>query len=63
MCVFPPSDSVTIMAKYRMAPLASLNQEQLKRNKMEDDVTLDDFSLIRMLGGGTGGPESKNPLI
>lgn len=25
------------------APLASLNQEQLKRNKMEDDVTLDDL--------------------
>lgn len=52
-----PSDSATITVKYFTAPLASLNHEQLKRNKMEDDVSLDDLSLTRTLGGGTGGPE------
>lgn len=43
-----------------MAPLASLNQEQLKRNKMDDDVIFEDFSLTRTLGAGTGGPEGKH---
>lgn len=57
--VFVPSDSATITAKYLTAPLASLNQEQLKRNKMEDDVTFDDLSLTRTIEGGTGGPEKK----
>lgn len=54
-----PSDSATITVKYRTAPLASLNHEQLKRNKMEEDVTLDDLSLTWTLGGGTGGPDRK----
>lgn len=57
--MFVPSDSATITAKYLTAPLASLNQEQLKRNRMEDDVTFDDLSLTRMTEGGTGGPEKK----
>lgn len=51
-----PSDSATMMVKKRTAPLVSLNQEQLKRNRMEDEVTLDDLSLTCTLGGGTGGP-------
>lgn len=50
-----PSDSATITAKYRTAPLTSLNQEQLKRNRMEEEVTFD-LSLTRTLLGGTGGP-------
>lgn len=56
---FVPSDSATMTAKYLTAPLASLNQEQLKRNKMEEDVTFDDLSLTRTLVGGTGGPGRK----
>lgn len=46
-------------AKNLTAPLASLNQEQLKRNRMDDDVTLDNLSLTCTLGGGTGGPGAK----
>lgn len=41
------------------APFMSLNQEQLNRNRMEDDVTLDDLSLTWTLGGGTGGPTAR----
>lgn len=54
-----PSDSATTTVKNRTAPLASLNQEQLKRNRMEDEVTLDDLSLTWTLGGGTGGPTAR----
>lgn len=54
-----PSDSATMMAKKRTAPLASLNQEQLNRNRMEDQVTLDDLWLTCRPGGGTGGPEGR----
>lgn len=48
-----------MMVKNLTAPLLSLNQEQLNRNRMEDDVTLDDLSLTWMLGGGTGGPTAR----
>lgn len=51
-----PSDSATTTVKNLTAPLMSLNQEQLNRNRMEDDVTLDDLSLTWTLGGGAGGP-------
>lgn len=47
------------MVKNLTAPLMSLNQEQLNRNRMEDDVTLDDLSLTWTLGGGTGGPRTR----
>lgn len=53
---FSPSDSVTTMVKNLMAPLVSLNQLQLNWNKMEDLVTMTDFSLTRILKGGRGGP-------
>lgn len=46
-------------AKNLTAPLLSLNQEQLNRNRMDDDVTLDNLSLTCTLGGGTGGPGAK----
>lgn len=58
-----PSDSATTMVKKRTAPLMSLNQEQLKRNRMEDEVTLDDLWLTCRLGGGTGGPEGRRPHV
>ena len=51
-----PSDSATTMVKNPTAPLTSLNQEQLNRNRMEDEVTLDDLWLTCTPGGGTGGP-------
>lgn len=54
-----PSDSATMTVKNLTAPFMSLNQEQLNRNRMEDDVTLDDLSLTWTLGTGTGGPTAR----
>lgn len=55
-CLRLPSDSATTTVKNLTAPLASLNQEQLKRNRMEEEVTFNDLWLTCTLGGGTGGP-------
>lgn len=51
-----PSASLTTTVKYFTAPLASLNQLQLKVKLMEDLPISTSFLFTRICGGGGGGP-------